>query len=73
MSVAIIGGSGLYELGPPVTECGPIAWCEVEARRIAFLNRHGPGHRLPPHAVDYLGNLRALHEAGVRSVFATFA
>lgn len=73
VEVGVIGGSGIYELAPVVEEHGAVMVCVVNGRRVAFMNRHGPGHRLPPHAVDYRGNLRALHDLGVRTVFATFA
>ncbi|CAA9244209.1 MAG: 5'-methylthioadenosine phosphorylase [uncultured Acidimicrobiales bacterium] len=73
IDVAIIGGSGLYELAPVVDRVGPVAICEVQGRRVAFLNRHGDGHRVPPHAVDYRANLRALADLGARRILATFA
>jgi 5'-methylthioadenosine phosphorylase len=73
VDVAVIGGSGIYDLAPVVRTIGPVAVCDVDGRSVAFLNRHGGGHRLPPHAVDYRGNLRALADLGVRTVFATFA
>lgn len=73
VEVAVIGGSGLYELAPVVEQRGEVAICEVGGRAVAFLNRHGPGHRLPPHAVDYRSNIRALADLGARSVVATFA
>lgn len=81
--VAVIGGSGFYELdevvdsvelttpwGPP---SAPLALAEVEGTRIAFLARHGVDHRLPPHAVDHRANLWALRSVGVRAVVASFA
>jgi 5'-methylthioadenosine phosphorylase len=71
--VGVIGGSGIYELAPVLEQRGPVSVCDVGGRPVAFLNRHGPGHRLPPHAVDYRGNIRALADLGVRTVFATFA
>lgn len=73
MAVAVIGGSGLYELAPVVAEAGGVRCCDVGGATVAFLNRHGDGHRLPPHAVDYRGNIRALADLGVRTVLATFA
>ena len=73
IEVGVIGGSGIYELAPVVEVLGGVTVCEVEGGQVAFLNRHGSGHVLPPHAVDYRGNLRALHDLGVRTVFATFA
>ena len=81
--VAVIGGSGFYELGGPVTHLdvdtpwgppsGLIAIGEVNGRTVAFLSRHGANHHLPPHAVDHRANLYALKAVGVRAVVASFA
>jgi 5'-methylthioadenosine phosphorylase len=81
--VGVIGGSGFYDLdraaeivtldtpwGPP---SGPLAMAEVDGTPVAFLARHGTGHRLPPHAVDHRANLWALREVGARQVVASFA
>lgn len=38
---------------------------------IAFLARHGAGHAVPPHRVNYRANVWALRQVGVRSLFAT--
>lgn len=73
VDVAVIGGSGLYELAPVVAEVGDVRCCSIGGATVAFLNRHGDGHRLPPHAVDYRANLRALADLGVHTVLATFA
>lgn len=80
---AVIGGSGFTELLCPIetvacsTPYGdpsaPITICDVEGHPTAFLPRHGEGHRLAPHAVNYRANLWALHELGVRDVFGPFA
>ena len=80
---AIIGGSGFYELGGTVEEleidtpwgppATPLAITEIDGGRVAFLSRHGIGHRLPPHAVDHRANLWALRAVGVRAVVASFA
>ncbi len=82
-TVAVIGGSGFYELGGASTTVSvstpwgepsaPIAIGEVDGTAVAFLSRHGVGHRLPPHAVDHRANLWALRSVGVRSVVASFA
>ena len=45
VDVAVIGGSGLYDLAPVVEERGAVSVCEVDGHRVAFLNRHGAGHR----------------------------
>lgn len=83
VDVAVIGGSGFYDLGRPVdlvvvsTPWGPpsaaVAIGDVDGRPVAFLSRHGDGHRLPPHAVDHRANLWALRSLGVRTVVASFA
>ncbi|MFD5434085.1 S-methyl-5'-thioadenosine phosphorylase [Kitasatospora sp. NPDC127067] len=81
--VGVIGGSGLYALLDEVTEVrvdtpyGPpsdaLFLGEVAGRRVAFLPRHGRGHTLPPHRIDYRANLWALQALGVRQVFGPCA
>ena len=70
--LAIIGGTGLYDLpgmkidadlsqatpfGPP---SGPIHKGRIGAHELLFLARHGAGHRLLPHEVNYRANVFAL-------------
>jgi 5'-methylthioadenosine phosphorylase len=81
--VAVIGGSGFYEfLEDPVptvvdTPYGepsaPVSVGEVAGRRVAFLPRHGAGHRYPPHLINYRANLWALRSLGVLQVLAPCA
>lgn len=81
--VAVIGGSGFYELGahtvsvavdtPWGPPSSPITITELGGRCVAFLARHGVDHRLPPHAVNARANLWALREVGVSAVVASFA
>ncbi|WP_030276279.1 S-methyl-5'-thioadenosine phosphorylase [Streptomyces sp. NRRL B-24484] len=81
--VGVIGGSGLYELLDDVTEVrvdtpygdpsDALFVGEAAGRRVAFLPRHGRGHRLPPHRINYRANLWALHSLGVRQVLAPCA
>ena len=81
--VAVIGGSGFYSfLDDPehvdvVTPYGdpsaPVSVGEVGGRRVAFLPRHGRGHELPPHRINYRANLWALRSLGVRQVLAPCA
>jgi len=84
--LAIIGGSGLYSLGEEfhlrdqVSRKTPYgetsadvllgSWQDVE---VAFLPRHGAGHRVPPHAVNYRANIWALKQAGVSKIIAVNA
>jgi 5'-methylthioinosine phosphorylase len=82
MLTAIIGGSGLAalegltishrevmrtEYGEP---SGALTFGEMSGRDIVFLNRHGPGHTIPPHRVNYRANLFAMKQAGVGRIIA---
>lgn len=82
MPVAIVGGTGIYNL-PGI---------EVEEKRVkneygtaliyegkgdhsdvVFLTRHGVNHTTPPHKVNYRANIKALKDLGVRRIMATYA
>ncbi|MCR1783973.1 S-methyl-5'-thioadenosine phosphorylase [Nocardioides carbamazepini] len=81
--VAVIGGTGFYSFiedgedqevpTPYGAPTAPIAVGTIGGRRVAFLSRHGPGHRFPPHAINYRANLWALRSLGVRQVLAPCA
>ena len=83
--VGIIGGSGLYDPGiveNPVevrvyTPYGEpsdfITVGEVRGVRVAFLPRHGRGHRIPPHMINYRANIWALKALGVKWVVSVSA
>ncbi|AOY87258.1 5'-methylthioadenosine phosphorylase [Marinobacter salinus] len=78
--VGIIGGTGLTTLpgleiiGEQLVETswGVPSSALVEGRlgdqSVIFLSRHGNPHRIPPHQVNYRANIRALYDAGVRTV-----
>ena len=83
MGLAIIGGTGLYQMGEGVgaerltvnTRYGP---CQVERLdaggvEVAFLARHGFDHSVPPHRVNYRANIAGLRELGVTSILASAA
>ena len=82
VALAVIGGTGLYRLAgleevdthQPVTPWGPVSGPvrvgRIAGRRVAFLARHGEGHSVPPHLVNYRANLSALHALGARRVLA---
>jgi 5'-methylthioinosine phosphorylase len=82
LALAVIGGTGLYSLAglqdvethQPVTHFGapsaPIRVGTLDGRRVAFLARHGEGHSVPPHLVNYRANLVALQALGARRVLA---
>ncbi len=83
VKVAIIGGTGLYE-NPRLEKPEKVI---VETRfgrallyrgrhreqEIYFLARHGAGHGLPPHLVNYRANIAALKILGIDAVLATAA
>jgi len=78
--LAIIGGSGLSQLAIlEVTErkvvrtpygepSAPLTIGRIHGHRIVFLARHGYGHTIPPHQVNYRANLWALNEEGVEGI-----
>ena len=82
VELAIIGGTGVYRLAAldaveshlPETRyglpSGPVRVGEIAGRRVAFLARHGEGHSVPPHRINYRANLAALHAAGASRVLA---
>lgn len=81
--IAIIGGTGVGDFPfegaaeeIAVTTPWGTAWPrvgELAGRQVAFLARHGPGHRLPPHRIPHRANIAALALLGVRAVLATAA
>jgi len=83
--IGIIGGTGVYD--PAMLENAQeikvhtpfgdpsdvIVVGEYKGRKIAFLPRHGRGHRIPPHAINYRANIWALKELGVKRIIAPSA
>ena len=71
-TVAIIGGSGLTNLKnlhitrrevirtPFGEPSAPMVFGQLSGREAVFLPRHGPGHTIPPHEVNYRANIWAL-------------
>lgn len=84
-SLAIIGGSGLYEIDSlevterhnPITPFGEISDEIIEGtlagRTVFFLPRHGRGHRLLAHEINHRANIWALRSLGVRWVLSVTA
>ena len=77
MKVGIIGGTGFYDLCDSQeilvhTDYGdiPIAHILQGTRDIFFLSRHGKTHEIPPHKVNYWGNVQALKKCKVDCVLA---
>ncbi|MFD7093555.1 S-methyl-5'-thioadenosine phosphorylase [Streptomyces xanthophaeus] len=81
--IAVIGGSGFYELleeaerievdTPYGAPSDTITVGTVGGRAVAFLPRHGKGHQHPAHKINYRANLWALRSLGVRQILAPCA
>ncbi|MFV2061663.1 MAG: S-methyl-5'-thioinosine phosphorylase [Gammaproteobacteria bacterium] len=83
--IAIIGGTGLTSLNnltilrreivqtPYGEPSGPLTHGKICGTDVIFLARHGYGHTIPPHKVNYRANLWALHEAGAAYIIAVNA
>ena len=81
--IGVFGGSGFYEFLDDVEEVAvqtpfgaPSARVrvgDVGGRRVAFLARHGTGHEVPAHRINYRANLWALRRLGVRRVIGPCA
>jgi 5'-methylthioadenosine phosphorylase len=79
-TIGVVGGSGITGIfgdgprkshrvttpwGPP---SGPVEEGEVGGMRTLFLARHGPGHSIPPHRVNYRANVDALASLGAEAI-----
>lgn len=83
--IGIIGGTGLYDIEGLQTEeeffpatpfgspSGPVRLASLSGVPLAFLSRHGPGHRYMPSEVPFAANIYALKQANVRTVVSVSA
>lgn len=81
--IGVIGGSGFYSLldepeqhaidTPYGAPSEPVTIGTLAGRPVAFVPRHGAGHRFAPHLVPYRANLWALRSLGVRQVVSLSA
>jgi 5'-methylthioadenosine phosphorylase len=83
--IGIIGGSGLYDIDglrdvkrvtvrtPFGAPSDAVVLGELDGVRIAFLSRHGRGHRIGPGEINYRANIFALKSLGVRRVISISA
>lgn len=80
-AVALIGGTGVSAIGgelvathkvstPWGAPSAPIEERKLGALRVLFLPRHGIGHTIPPHRVNYRANIAALADLGAERVLA---
>src|SRR5512145_802669 len=84
-ALAIIGGSGLYEMPgledaqehkastPFGNPSAPIVIGTLEGKRVAFLARHGLGHSISPSEINYRANIYALKSLGVERIVSISA
>jgi 5'-methylthioadenosine phosphorylase len=83
--IGIIGGTGLYQMdgftdvrevavptpfGPPSDS---VMVGSLEGRRVAFLPRHGRGHRILPHELNFRANVFAMKALGVEWILSVSA
>ena len=78
--LGIIGGTGLTQLynleitrreivrTPFGDASGALTFGKLNGRDVVFLARHGYGHTIPPHEVNYRANIWALHSEGAARV-----
>lgn len=83
--IGIIGGSGLYDMdeltdreehvvSTPFGEpSGPYVLATLRGRRVAFLARHGAGHRLMPSEINFRANLFGFKRLGVSHILSASA
>jgi len=85
VEIGIIGGSGLYALAaqdglqeieietPFGAPSAAYRVGEVSGRRVAFLSRHGDGHRLAPAEINYRANVWGMKSLGVQRIVSASA
>lgn len=85
VKIGIIGGSGLYKIGiiddteeidvntPFGKPSDKLTLGKISGVEVAFLPRHGKGHAIAPHKVNYRANVFAMKECGVECLISTAA
>ncbi|MDX8378151.1 MAG: S-methyl-5'-thioadenosine phosphorylase [Mariprofundales bacterium] len=85
MRTGIIGGSGLYAIDgaevieqfsvdtPFGTPSDNLTVVRICGQEVVFLPRHGSGHHLPPHKINYRANIHALKQVGVQRIISISA
>jgi 5'-methylthioadenosine phosphorylase len=82
MRIAIIGGSGVYDIAllesreeVIQTEYGTanVMVGKYDGKEVIFLARHGKGHKIPPHKINHRANISALKAMGVERIIGTTA
>ena len=85
VQIGIIGGSGLYDMAeltdreekvidtPFGEPSGPFVLATLRGKRVAFLSRHGAGHRLTPSELNYRANIYGMKVLGVEWILSASA
>jgi 5'-methylthioadenosine phosphorylase len=85
IKIGIIGGSGLYDMAeltdreqrvlttPFGDPSGPYVLATLRGKRVAFLARHGKGHRLNPSELNYRANIFGMKLLGVEWILSASA
>lgn len=85
VAIGIIGGSGLYDMAeltdreektlttPFGEPSGPYVLATLRGKRVAFLARHGAGHRLTPTEINYRANMFGMKMLGVNWIMSASA
>ena len=85
VTIGIIGGSGLYDMAelqdredriidtPFGDPSGPYVIATLRGRRVAFLPRHGVGHRLMPSELNFRANIYGFKTLGVEWILSASA
>lgn len=83
--IGIIGGTGVYDPGlfsakreikvhTPYGEPSDLVTIgEYSGVKVAFIPRHGRGHRIPPHSINNRANIWALKQLGIKRIIAPSA
>jgi 5'-methylthioadenosine phosphorylase len=84
-SIGIIGGSGLYDMAeltdreertistPFGDPSGPYILATLRGKRVAFLARHGIGHRIMPSELNFRANIYGFKVLGVERILSASA
>jgi 5'-methylthioadenosine phosphorylase len=85
VEVGIIGGTGVYDFGiiedakkvdiytPFGRTSSLVTVGYYKGKKVAFIPRHGHGHRIPPHRIPFRANIWALKELGVKRIISPSA
>ena len=83
--IGIIGGTGVYDSGmfdnveevwidtPHGDPSDSFCFGDLHGKRVAFLPRHGKGHKIPPHEINFRANIAGFEKLGVKRILASCA